>query len=108
MGYPEKQGPACEKCSFVDFWGGDWCTRSWSDLAVAGEPKVLYNHLLCCSPNLHAAFCPENPADKLTGSAAARLLVSFFRVSVTLEVVSRGTHDILSTLEEDLTPEHAL
>jgi len=101
---PEKQGPACEKCSFVDFAGGDWCTRPWSGLAVAGEPKALHNQLLCCLPNLHAAFWPGNPADKVTRSAAARLLVSFFRVSVSLEVVSRGTHEILRTLEEDLTP----
>jgi hypothetical protein len=108
MGCPEKQGCACEKCSFVDFGGGDWCTRPWSGLAVAGEPKALHNHLLCCLPDLHAAFWPENPADKLTRSAAALLLVIFFRVSVSLEVVSRGTHDILSTLEEDLTPSHAL
>ena len=105
---PEKQGPACEKCSVVDFRGGDWCRRPWSGLAVAGEPKALHNHLLCCLPNLHVAFWPGNPADKLTRSAAALLLVIFFTVSVSLEVVSRGTHDIFSTLEEDLTPSHAL
>jgi hypothetical protein len=105
---PEKQGPARGKCSFVDFGVGDWCRPPWSGLAVAGEPKALHNHLLSCLPNLHAAFWPENPADKLTRSAAARLLVSFFRVSVSLQVVSRGTHDILSTLGEDLTPSHAL
>ena len=82
--------------------------RALEGLAVAGEPKAQHNHVLCCLPNLHAAFWPGNPADKLTRSAAARLLVSFFTVSVSLEVVSRGTHDIFSTLEEDLTPSHAL
>jgi hypothetical protein len=30
---PEKQGPALEKCSFVDFGGGDWCRRPWSGIA---------------------------------------------------------------------------
>ena len=30
---------------------------------------TLHNHLLCCLPNLHAAFWPENPADKPTRSA---------------------------------------
>jgi len=74
---PETQGPAREKCSFVDFGGGDWWRRPLSGLAVAGEPKALHNRLLCCLPNLHAGFCPENPADKPTRSAAARLLVSF-------------------------------
>jgi hypothetical protein len=75
---PEKQGPACEKCSFVDFGGGDWCGRPWTGLVVAGEPKVLHNRLLLCLPNLHAAFWQETPADKLTRSAVARLLVNFF------------------------------
>jgi hypothetical protein len=105
---PEKHGPAREECSFVDFGGGGWYRRPWSGLAVAGEPKALHNHLLCCLPNLHAAFWPGNPADKLTRSAAARLLVSFFSVSVRLQVVSRGTHAMWTTLEENLTPQHAL
>jgi hypothetical protein len=55
--------------------------RPWSG-TVAGERKALHNHLLCCLPNLPAAFWQGNHADKLTRSAAARLLVSFFRVSV--------------------------
>ncbi len=44
-----------EKCSFVDFGGGDWCRRPLSDIVVVGEAKTLHNHLLCCLPNLHAA-----------------------------------------------------
>ena len=88
-----------EKCSFVDFGGGDWCRRLLSDCAVAGEAKALHNHLLCCLPNLHAAFWPDNPADKPTSSAIARLLVSFLSLSVSLQVASRGTHPIWSTLE---------
>ena len=77
---PEKHGPAREKCSFVDFGGGVWYRRPWSGLAVAGEPKALHNHLLCCLPNLHAAFWPGNPADKLTRSAAARLFSNYTRI----------------------------
>jgi hypothetical protein len=97
---PENQGPTCEKYNFLDFGGGDWCSRPWSGLTVAGEPKALYNHLLCCLTNLHAAFWLGNPSDKLTRSVTDRLLVIFFRVSV--------LDDISSTLEEDLTPSHVL
>ena len=110
---PEKKGPACEKCSFVDFGKGDWCRRPWSGLAVAGDPnsKRCTQHLALLFAYPTRGFLARKPrrarptpADKLTRSAAARLLVSFFRVSVSLEVVSRGAHEILSTLEEDLTP----
>ena len=97
---PEKHGPGREKCMIVDFGGGEWCRRPLSSRAVAGEAKALNNHLLCCLPNLHAAFWPGNPADKLTRSVTDRLLVIFFRVSV--------LDDISSTLEEDLTPSHVL
>jgi len=55
-----------------------------SGLAVAGEPKALHNRLLCCLTNLHTGFCPENPADKPTRSASARLLVRFFLLRVSL------------------------
>ncbi len=85
--------------------GGCACERS--GLAVAGEPTVLQNHFLCCLSNLHAAFWTGNPAQKLTRSVAVRLLVSFFRVSASLEVVSRGTHPIVhkgnsNLIDEDL------
>jgi len=55
----------------------------------------------------HEADCSEEPKDKrkhkLTRSAAPRLLVRIFRVSVSLEVVRKVTHVIRSTLEENLT-----
>ena len=70
---PEKHGPGREKYMIVDFGGGDWYRRPLSNRAVAGEANALHNHLLCCLPNLHAAFWPGNPADKPTRSAGAPL-----------------------------------
>ena len=46
---------------------------------------------------MYASFWPRNPAHKLTRPAAAILLVSFFRVSVILEVVRKGTHAFRTT-----------
>ncbi len=59
------------KSTCTDFVDGG---RSWSGLAVAGEPAALHNHLRSCLPNMHAAVWPINPAHKLTRSAAARFL----------------------------------
>jgi hypothetical protein len=76
---------------------------SLSGLPVVGEVKEMHKYFLCCLPNLHAVFWSGKTADKLTRSAVARLLVSFLRLSVSLQD-SRGTHPIWNTLEWILTP----
>jgi hypothetical protein len=58
---PEKQVPAREKCSFVDFGGGDWCSRPLSGLPVAGEAKARHNNFLCCLRSVEVRSVPGCP-----------------------------------------------